>query len=85
MPRRPILPEKKDLLAGTALMFSTRFLLMAIGSALVVGQRRYLVIRWLSSLTRFHFSISAVSVWLIPEEAVRESADRERDRAASRS
>ena len=68
----PNLTGKEGLLAGTALMFSTRFLLMAVGSALggwaaaVFGYQVAFVINAAS------FLISAYTVWLIPEEAVRE-------------
>jgi MFS family permease len=69
----PNLTGKEGLLAGTALMFSTRFLLMAIGSALggwaaaVFGYEIAFLINAAS------FLISAYSVWLIPEEATREA------------
>ena len=72
----PNLTGKDGLLAGTALMFSTRFLLMAIGSALggwaaaVFGYEVAFIINAVS------FLVSAFSVWLIPEAATRE-ADRE--------
>ena len=77
----PNLTGKDGLLAGTALMFSTRFLLMAIGSALggwasaIFGYKVAFVVNAAS------FLVSAYSVWLIPEDAVREreTADR-RDR-----
>lgn len=68
----PNLTGSEGLLAGTALMFSTRFLLMAIGSALggwaaaVFGYQIAFLINAAS------FLISAYSVWLIPEEATRE-------------
>ena len=74
----PNLTGKEGLLAGTALMFSTRFLLMAIGSALggvaaaVFGYKIAFVIN------AFSFVVSAFSVWLIPEEAVREKETAER-------
>ncbi|MGH9819317.1 MAG: MFS transporter [Pyrinomonadaceae bacterium] len=70
----PNLTGKEGLLAGTALVFSTRFLLMAIGSALG---------GWASAAFGYHvafiinaasFAVSAFSVWLIPEDAVREQA-----------
>jgi MFS family permease len=60
------------LLAGTALMFSTRFLLMAVGSALggwaaaVFGYEIAFIINAAS------FGLSAFTVWLIPEEATRD-------------
>ena len=41
----PNLTGKEGLLAGTALMFSSRFLLMAVGSALAAGRLRFLAIR----------------------------------------
>jgi Bacterial protein of unknown function (DUF894). len=68
----PNLTGSEGLLAGTALMFSTRFLLMAIGSALG---------GWAAAMFGYHvafvinaasFLVSAFSVWLIPEEAVSE-------------
>ncbi len=68
----PNLTGKEGLLAGTALMFSTRFLLMAIGSALggwaaaVFGYKVAFLINAAS------FLVSAFSIWLIPEEATRE-------------
>jgi MFS family permease len=69
----PNLTGKDGLLAGTALMFSSRFLLMAIGSALggwaaaIFGYQVAFIINAAS------FLVSAYSVWLIPEEAVREA------------
>jgi MFS family permease len=68
----PNMTGKDGLLAGTALMFSTRFLLMAIGSALggfaafAFGYKVAFIINALS------FAGSAFSVWLIPEEATRD-------------
>ncbi len=74
----PNLVGKEGLLAATALLFSTRFLLMAVGSALggwaaaIFGYKAAFVINAAS------FLISAFSVWLIPEEATRDedTADR---------
>jgi MFS family permease len=68
----PNLTGNEGLLAGTALMFSSRFLLMAIGSALggwaasVFGYEVAFVINAIS------FLMSAYLVWLIPEEATRD-------------
>jgi len=68
----PNLTGKEGLLAGTALLFSTRFLLMAVGSALggwasaIFGYKVAFIINAVS------FLISAFTVWLIPEEATRE-------------
>ena len=74
----PNLVGKEGLLAATALLFSTRFLLMAVGSALggwaaaIFGYKAAFIINAAS------FLISAFSVWLIPEEATRDqdTADR---------
>jgi MFS family permease len=74
----PNLTGKEGLLAGTALVFSTRFLLMAIGSALggwaaaVFGYEVAFIINAVS------FLASAVSVWLIPEEATKEDKETKR-------
>lgn len=74
----PNLTGKEGLLAGTALMFSTRFLLMAIGSALggwaaaIFGYQVAFIINAAS------FLISAYTVWLIPEDATRDSVTAER-------
>ena len=73
----PNLTGKEGLLAGTALIFSSRFLLMAIGSALggwaaaIFGYQVAFVINAVS------FLISAFSVWLIPDEATREQGNYE--------
>lgn len=74
----PNLTGKDGLLAGMALMFSTRFLLMAVGSALggwaaaVFGYEISFIINAIS------FLVSAYTVWLIQEDAVREAATAER-------
>jgi MFS family permease len=74
----PNLTGKEGLLAGTALMFSSRFLLMAIGSALggwaaaVFGYKVAFVINAVS------FLASAYSVWLVPESVTRDAATAER-------
>lgn len=76
----PNLVGKDGLLAGTALLFSTRFLLMAIGSALggwasaLFGYQVAFVINAAS------FLVSAWTVWRIPEEATRDDATAERMR-----
>ncbi|MBK8303428.1 MAG: MFS transporter [Chloracidobacterium sp.] len=67
----PNLVGKEGLLAATALLFSTRFLLMAVGSAFggwasaVFGYEVAFIINAAS------FLASAYTVWLIPEEATR--------------
>ena len=67
----PNITGDRDLLAGNALMFSSRFLLMAFGAALggwtaaTVGYKAAFVVNALS------FAASAYSVWLIPESETR--------------
>jgi MFS family permease len=72
----PNITGERDLLAGNALMFSSRFLLMSIGSALGgwaaarFGYGEAFVINAIS------FVASAYSVWLVPDE---ETRNRETD------
>jgi MFS family permease len=67
----PNITGEKDLLAGNALMFSSRFLLMSVGAALGgwtsahVGYQAAFVINAIS------FLASAYSVWLVPEADTR--------------
>src|SRR5215210_6472285 len=67
----PNITGERDLLAGNALMFSSRFLLMSVGAALGgwtaahVGYEAAFIINALS------FFASAYSVWLVPEEETR--------------
>ncbi len=68
----PNLTGKDGLLAGTALMFSTRFLLMAVGSALGGFAAAYFGYKIAFIINAISFGISAFSVWLIPEEATRQ-------------
>lgn len=64
----PNITGERDLLAGNALMFSSRFLLMSLGAALggwtaaTVGYKAAFVVNAISFLG------SAFSVWLIPEQ-----------------
>lgn len=70
----PNITGERDLLAGNALMFSSRFLLMSLGAALggwtssKVGYESAFVINALS------FLLSAYSVWLVPDEKTRQAA-----------
>ena len=68
----PNLTGKEGLLAGTALLFSTRFLLMAVGSALGGWAAAYLGYKAAFVINAVSFIASAYSVWLIPEEATRD-------------
>ena len=72
----PNLTGKDGLLAGTALMFSTRFLLMAVGAALGGFAAAYFGYKIAFIINAASFAISAFSVWLIPEEATREKVKR---------
>src|SRR4026208_2042054 len=69
----PNITGERDLLAGNALMFSSRFLLMSLGAALggwtssKVGYHSAFIIN------AFSFLLSAYSVWLVPEEETRQS------------
>jgi len=69
----PNITGERDLLAGNALMFSSRFLLMSLGAALGgwtaanVGYRAAFIVNAVSFLG------SALSVWIIPERETRQS------------
>jgi predicted MFS family arabinose efflux permease len=73
----PNITGDRDLLAGNALMFSSRFLLMAFGAALggwtaaTVGYRAAFVVNAIS------FAVSAYSIWLIPDRETRRSETTE--------
>ncbi|HZI60448.1 MAG TPA: MFS transporter [Pyrinomonadaceae bacterium] len=68
----PNITGERDLLAGNALMFSSRFLLLSVGAALggwtssEIGYSSAFVINAVS------FLLSAYSVWLVPDEDTRE-------------
>src|SRR5918993_5539075 len=70
----PNITGDQDLLAGTALMYSSRFLLMSFGAALggwtaaTVGYRAVFLVNAIS------FFGSAISVWMIPEHETREAS-----------
>ena len=70
----PNITGEQDLLAGNALMFSSRFLFMSLGAALGgwtaanVGYESAFIINAIS------FLVSAYSVWLVPDEATRQPA-----------
>jgi len=70
----PNITGERDLLAGTALMWSSRFLLMSFGAALggwtaaTVGYRAAFIVNAVS------FFGSAWSVWLIPEHETKQPA-----------
>jgi MFS family permease len=81
----PNITGERDLLAGNALMFSSRFLLMSFGAALggwtaaTVGYKAAFVVNAVSFLG------SAVSVWLIPEQETKQLAlEKDRGTLANR-
>jgi len=76
----PNLTGKEGLLAGTALMFSTRFLLMAVGSALGGWASAAFGYKVAFLINAASFLVSAYSVWLVPEETTRDNATAERMR-----
>ena len=71
----PNITGERDLLAGNALMFSSRFLLMSVGAALGgwtaanVGYQAAFIINAIS------FVASAYSVWLVPDEETRSKSN----------
>src|SRR6185436_13578537 len=75
----PNITGERDLLAGNALMFSSRFLLMSVGAALGgwtaanVGYQAAFIINALS------FVASAYSIWLVPDAATRNQSNEPRD------
>ena len=68
----PNITGRDGLLSGTALMFSSRFLLMAIGAALGGVAAVYFGYRAAFIINSVSFLVSAFSIWLIPEDAMRE-------------
>jgi MFS family permease len=76
----PNLVGKEGLLSGTALMFSSRFLLMALGNALggiavtFFGNNIAFIINSLS------FLVSAYTIWLIPEAATEKESTKNREK-----
>jgi len=74
----PNLTGKDGLLAGTALMFSSRFLLMAVGSALGGWAAAIFGYKVAFLINAASFLVSAFTVWLIPEEATRDSETADR-------
>lgn len=74
----PNITGKEGLLSGTALMFSTRFLLMAVGAALGGIASVFFGYDIAFIINAISFLVSAFSVWLIPEEAMRQRPPEER-------
>jgi MFS family permease len=68
----PNITGERDLLAGNALMFSSRFLLMSLGAALGGWTAAHVGYRAAFIVNAISFLGSAVSVWLIPERETKQ-------------
>ena len=68
----PNITGEKDLLAGNALMFSSRFLFMSIGAALGGWTAAHIGYHAAFIVNAVSFLVSAYSVWLVPEEETRQ-------------
>ena len=68
----PNITGEKDLLAGNALMFSSRFLFMSLGAALGGWTAAYIGYEAAFLVNAASFLVSAYSVWLVPEEETRQ-------------
>lgn len=68
----PNITGERDLLAGNALMFSSRFLLMSLGAALGGWTAAYVGYEAAFVINAISFVASAYSVWLVPDEETRE-------------
>jgi MFS family permease len=69
----PNITGEKDLLAGNALMFSSRFLFMSVGAALGGWTAAYVGYQAAFVINAVSFLASAYSVWLVPEEETRQA------------
>ena len=67
----PNITGERDLLAGNALMFSSRFLLMSVGAALGGWTAAHVGYQAAFIINAVSFFASAYSVWLVPEEETR--------------
>ncbi|HKS10095.1 MAG TPA: MFS transporter [Pyrinomonadaceae bacterium] len=68
----PNITGERDLLAGNALMFSSRFLLMSLGAALGGWTAAYVGYEAAFVINAISFVASAYSVWLVPDEETRQ-------------
>ncbi|MCB1025946.1 MAG: MFS transporter [Acidobacteria bacterium] len=74
----PNITGKDGLLSGTALMFSSRFLLMFVGGALGGFAAAFFGYKMAFIINSISFLGSAISIMLIPSEAMREKSVEER-------
>jgi MFS family permease len=70
----PNITGDKGLLAGNALMFSSRFLLMSFGAALGGWASARFGYQTAFIINSVSFFVSAYSIWLIPEKEMREES-----------
>lgn len=73
----PNITGERDLLAGNALMFSSRFLLMSLGAALGGWTSAYVGYQAAFVINAVSFLASAYSVWLVADQETRQSATTE--------
>ena len=71
----PNITGDSDLLAGNALMFSSRFLLMSFGAALGGWTASHFGYRAAFVVNSLSFLVSAYSVWLIPDRDTRQDLE----------
>jgi len=70
----PNITGERDLLAGNALMFSSRFLLMSLGAALGGWTAAHVGYPAAFIVNAVSFVLSALSVWFIPEHETKQLA-----------
>ncbi len=68
----PNITGERDLLAGNALMFSSRFLLMSLGAALGGWTSAHVGYQFAFIINAISFLASAYSVWLVPDDETRQ-------------
>ena len=74
----PNITGERDMLAGHALMYSSRYLWMAIGSALGGWTTAYIGFQAAFIINALSYFVSAYSVWRVPEEETRKETPEER-------
>lgn len=73
----PNITKGRGLLAGNALMFSSRFLLMSMGAALGGWASAQFGYKTAFIINAVSFLVSAYSIWLIPDEEMKEGGASE--------
>lgn len=74
----PNITGERDMLAGQALMYSSRYLWMAVGSALGGWTTAYIGYQAAFIINALSFFASTYSVWRVPEEKTRKESPEER-------